>query len=81
MPDVLISAAAMGLNPIPDSVWHCCTDPKAVDDMHLINCINANKDGGKDATYGNADLCGSPQTISTDPAPVTCTYDPLPPQK
>ena len=79
-PSPLISGAAGGIKPIPDIVWDGCTDPAAVDDGHLTNCINANKDGAGDATYANADLCGMPQTVDQDTTKVTCTYDPLPPQ-
>ena len=78
----LIAGAAGGISPIPDIVWDGCTDPAAVDDGHLVNCINANKTpAGGDATYANADLCGMPSMISTDASSVTCEYEPLPPQQ
>jgi parallel beta-helix repeat protein len=80
-PSPLIVAAAGDIKPIPDIVWDGCTDPAAVDDGHLTNCINANTDGGGPATYASADLCGSPQMVDTDATKVTCEYDPLPPQK
>ncbi len=79
-PNALISGAAGGISPIPDLVWDGCTDPAAVDDGHLTNCINANKDGAGDATYANADLCSAQQMVDQDATKVTCTYDPLPPQ-
>jgi parallel beta-helix repeat protein len=80
MPSPLVAAAAMGIKPIPDIVWDGCTDPNAMDNGKLTNCIMNNMDGGKDASYGNADLCSSPSMLSTDPSKVTCKYDPLPPQ-
>ncbi|MFO0588636.1 MAG: parallel beta-helix domain-containing protein [Polyangiaceae bacterium] len=79
-PQALIAAAAGGIKPIPDIVWDGCTDANAVDDGHLTNCIGGNKEGAGDATYANADLCGNPSMVSQDTAPVTCMYDPLPPQ-
>jgi len=79
-PHPQLGLAAGGIKPIPDIVWDGCTDPTAVDDGHLVNCINGNKDGVGDATYANADLCGNPSMISQDTSMVTCTYEPLPPQ-
>lgn len=79
-PAAQISLAAGGINPIPDIVWDGCTDPNAVDDGHLKNCIDGNTDGGNPASYANADLCGNPSTVDIDASKVTCTYDPLPPQ-
>ena len=79
-PHPLISQAAGGTNPIPDIVWDGCTNPDATGDK-LINCISDNTAASGAATYGNADLCGMPSVVSTDPTPVTCEYEPLPPQK
>ena len=80
-PHPLVSGAAGGASPIPDIVWDGCTDPTAVDDGMLTNCLNGNKAGAADATYANADLCGMPSTIDTDVSKVTCEYASLPSQK
>lgn len=80
-PDDLIAGSAGGINPIPSIVWDGCTDPNAVDDGHLVNCLNNNKTAqGGAASYVNADLCGMPSSPDIDPTKVTCEYDPLPPQ-
>lgn len=79
-PHALIKGAAPGVDPIPDIVWDGCANPDATGDK-LTNCISGNTTPSGAATYGNADLCGEPSMLSTDPAPVTCEYEPLPPQK
>ncbi len=76
----LIKQAASGVDPIPDIVWDGCVDPDAMGE-NLINCLSANTTASGDATYGNADLCGMPSMVSTDATPVTCEYEPLPPQQ
>jgi parallel beta-helix repeat protein len=79
-PDPLIGASAGGINPIPSIVWDGCIDPNAVDDGHLVNCLDKNTSGSGAASYVNADLCGMPSSPDIDPSKVTCTYEPLPPQ-
>lgn len=81
-PDPLIGASAGGISPIPAIVWDGCTDPMAVDDGHLKNCLMTNENGaGMTAGYVNVDLCGMPSNVDIDVTKVTCEYDPLPPQE
>jgi parallel beta-helix repeat protein len=81
-PDPLIGASSGGVNPIPAIVWDGCTDPMAMDDGMLKNCLMGNKTGaGADASYVNVDLCGMPSSVDIDISKVTCEYAPLPPQQ
>lgn len=81
-PDPLIGASSGGISPIPAIVWDGCTDPAAVDDGHLVNCLDNNLTGaGAPASYVNVDLCGMPSSVDIDVTKVTCQYEPLPPQQ
>jgi parallel beta-helix repeat protein len=72
-PDGLIEAAVSAA-PVPAIAWDGCEDSAATDDGHLVNCVGDN--GG--AGYIDFNLCGDAEGKSTDVAPVTCAYDPLP---
>jgi parallel beta-helix repeat protein len=61
------------IRPMPDIVWDGCTDPDAVDDGRLTNCLSE-----PGATYVNFNRCGELPGESQDLTPVTCTYEPLP---
>lgn len=80
-PDPLIGDQSGGITPIPSIVWDGCTDPSAVDDGHLVNCLSNNTSGSGAASYVNVDQCGMPSSPDIDPSKVTCTYEPLPPQE
>ncbi|MEZ4296142.1 MAG: parallel beta-helix domain-containing protein [Polyangiaceae bacterium] len=80
-PDALIGGSAGGIKPIPSIVWDGCVDPAAVDDGHLVNCLDANETGsGAPASYVNIDMCNDPSNVDIDPGKVTCQYESLPPQ-
>ena len=73
-PDELIQALVGMDLPTPSIIFDGCTDPDKTDDGTLANCVSNNGD----ASFIQVNMCDGNLDPSTDIAPATCEYTPLP---